>query len=305
MFSDIISVLRCPICGSAVSGDMACANNHKFSLVEDAADFLVNPAKEITTELSAAKRDAEINRQMFLGRPFTEKQLFEYNLIAKDIQKYIGPKKYKVILELGSGHCYVAHKIAAAFPDSQIIASDIYFPNIEETERGPININKVVSSMDKLPFKDKSIDVIFVMSALHHASKLKAVFSECYRVLKKGGCFLIFDEITTSYFEPNKATNVDATSKGYNDRLYGLSDYKSAAKNAGFVFSLKFPSIMKSLLKRMPPNKERVKPAKRVLAKIIHNSRLFQILVEKCYPILLYFVILPSFFVCAKNNYNN
>lgn len=300
MFSDILPILQCPVCGLDISQNMTCRSNHQFGLAENAISFLINSSEEIAIELQAAKRDAEADKQMLLNNPFTEKQLLEYDLIIKDVRQYIGTRKLGVILELGSGYCYAAHKIAAAFPDSQIIASDIYLPNTKETGRNLNNVNKIISSMDRLPFKDKSIDAIFVMSALHHASRLKDVFSECYRVLKKGGAFLIFDEITTSYFEPNKATNINATSKGYNDRLYKLSDYKSAARKAGFAFYLKFPSILKSYLKQMPPNQERIKPAKRALAKIIHRFSSAQILIRKTYPILLRLIILPSFFVCEK-----
>ena len=47
---------------------------------------------------------------------------------------------------------------------------------------------------------DESIDMVVSSSALHHADNLEAVLTEIYRVLNKGGYFIILNETPFSNF---------------------------------------------------------------------------------------------------------
>lgn len=49
----------------------------------------------------------------------------------------------------------------------------------------------VIASVDKLPFKDKSFDVVKATELFEHIEKLEMGFAECARVLKKNGFLVI------------------------------------------------------------------------------------------------------------------
>lgn len=116
--------------------------------------------------------------------------------------------------------------------------------------------NKVVGcigNFDKMELKDESVDFIFDFFSFHHSDNLDLTFSECYRVLKKGGFVLCLDKA-----RPNHLTDKDLKGmldKEYNnefkrhfgipikkkltrrmngEREYGLRDWQKAFQKSGF-----------------------------------------------------------------------
>ena len=90
---------------------------------------------------------------------------------------------------------------------------------------------------EKLPFTEKTFDLIFVRQGLHHASDLQMMCKELYRVLKSDGLLIVAREHVVN----NYTTGLTKFLMSQPDhRLYGgefaytLSTYKSALRDAGF-----------------------------------------------------------------------
>jgi sterol 24-C-methyltransferase len=59
----------------------------------------------------------------------------------------------------------------------------------------------VEGDFSKMPFADESFDAVFAIEVLCQAANLKNVYTECYRVLKKGGKFGFYEECMTDKFD--------------------------------------------------------------------------------------------------------
>ncbi len=90
------------------------------------------------------------------------------------------------ILDLGCGDIKLS-KAGEDFPnysfEGEVIGLDFMETKIADVI---CDLNK-----GKLPFKDKTFDIVYTHHSLEHVKNLLALISEVFRVLKKGGRFLI------------------------------------------------------------------------------------------------------------------
>lgn len=92
--------------------------------------------------------------------------------------------KPKEILEIGSRQAVNQTDIAnlrILFPESNFVGLDM--------QKGP-GVD-VVASAEKLPFKDKSFDLIFCLETLEHTERPAVICTEIERVLKTNGVAII------------------------------------------------------------------------------------------------------------------
>ncbi len=93
--------------------------------------------------------------------------------------------------------------------------------NIDISEKADISVN---FGVDRLPFENESIDLIYSDHTIEHVENYLFLISEINRVLKKGGCFLVgvpyvtltkyhlvnpyhlhnFNEFSFDFFDPTK-----------------------------------------------------------------------------------------------------
>lgn len=145
--------------------------------------------------------------------------------------------KVRKILDIGCGSGMQTLALAKYFPDSQITASDIHQPFLDELrKRAKIagldeRISTHRASMDNLPFKEKSFDIIWaegsafiigVSSALRYWKKF----------LKTEG-FLVFSECTWFTDFPSKECR-EFFDTACPD-MPGESDIEEMIRSAGFT----------------------------------------------------------------------
>ncbi|MCM8757679.1 MAG: class I SAM-dependent methyltransferase [Candidatus Omnitrophica bacterium] len=130
------------------------------------------------------------NLDKIYKRRFSEEEIVfkrkMYELLYKDfLQKYISTDA--VVLDLGAGYCSFINNIKA----KRKIAVDL---NPDVRKFADSNVEVIIgSSVDMHQIDSESIDVVFTSNFLEHLSKEDIVktLKEVYRVLKKGGKFLI------------------------------------------------------------------------------------------------------------------
>ena len=139
-----------------------------------------------------------------------------YSLHAK-VQLEIGKRLcqrfeyYKLmpsrVLDLGSGPGVFTHQLKSRFPKAHVVALDISHPMLKQIKRRLRRpISKIAGSINLLPFRDKSFDVIFANQVIHWASSFEVLFKEIHRVLKPSGVFVFstlgpdtFKELATAW----------------------------------------------------------------------------------------------------------
>jgi len=102
-------------------------------------------------------------------------------------------------LEIGSGPGYVGLEWLKKTDATQLKGLDISHDMVKVAKKNTKEygfdkrVEYIISSADKLPFKDNTFDGVFSTSSLHEWSKPEDVFNEIYRVLKPSGKFCICD----------------------------------------------------------------------------------------------------------------
>ena len=93
------------------------------------------------------------------------------------------------ILDIGCGDGKYVTYLESECKDSLVIPCDISFKRIQRVvEKGR---SGVVGSGEKIPFKDKTFERVFLMQVIEHVPNPDQVISECERVLKPGGYFFV------------------------------------------------------------------------------------------------------------------
>lgn len=133
-------------------------------------------------------------------------------LRKRRLQKF-GFHESDKILDLGCGDG-LNSKILREEGIRDITGIDISESLLSQAKKLNPDILFVLGSVEKLPFLDKSFDIVFVDSAFHHFTHVPKSLQQIYRVLKKGGhlCFSeshkslfrqLFDAITLFPFSSN------------------------------------------------------------------------------------------------------
>lgn|GEM_PF-2434755 len=90
----------------------------------------------------------------------------------------------ELVLEYGAG----AVSYAAYIP-ARLIRTDLTAAPKDGLDRGL----ETVCDLKALPFRDRSVDLIFGVAVLIYLDDLKAAMTECARVLKPGGRLAVFE----------------------------------------------------------------------------------------------------------------
>jgi len=98
----------------------------------------------------------------------------------------------KRVLDIGAGECVYSRLIAERFGAGEVVACELFPERMLPAFRANQNLalRFVAGDCFRLPFEDRSFDVVFGSFILHHFPNLDKVASEIHRVLKSDGLYI-------------------------------------------------------------------------------------------------------------------
>lgn len=96
----------------------------------------------------------------------------------------------KRILDLGCGTGNVALQLLEVI-DLNIIGADISIPMLEVARKKSLDVIRADANNTGLPFLDNSFDTVMGVYIIHQIKSLTSLFSECFRILRKGTLVLL------------------------------------------------------------------------------------------------------------------
>lgn len=274
-------IFRCTRCNRDLE-ELICTHCNIEYKKNDIPYFLTDVSEEILQEIDVSGKEFDNNFE------YIDVQIQQHENILKDIRTIIHPNSK--ILEIAAFGWYISKSLAK---DNNVTMLDIFYPfAIPWT-----NPLQVYWCMEKLPFRDAMFDYVIITSALHHTSYLEKTFSEVSRVLKAWWKFLIFNEVSKTYFWT--WDNIKEVNDGwYNDQEYSIADYKKSSESY-FDFEVKVPKLIYWYINN-DVLINNLKWHKRFLLRIFKSIPGHMEILQLIYPVLHYFIFVPSFFVLTK-----
>ena len=271
MKKDVLDLLLCPSCHNPTLNisDVSYENKNEirtgevrctfcaslFEIRDGILNLLINPGCEIIKEQQGwtILEKAVVNTdELMLALPYAfgdkheegwKSQADNFNLIFPIIKIKSSDK----VLDIGAGRCWATRFFAKE--GCYTVGLDILLTKYVGLLTGDIYIEKekvfferICSSMEKIPFRDNTFNIIFMSATLHHSSYISIVAKEISRMLKPGGSFVLINEPVKGYLDRNKASESPEYKAGINEHLYRLGDYLTSLKEAGLIYKI-YPYI--------------------------------------------------------------
>lgn len=203
---DLIAVLACPVDHSVLTFnevELVCENGHFFRLEQGVPIFSENPRRELVPQNMKACQYSGAQSSI---DPFVNDWLVNTNgnlywAARGRLPRYpipdwpFGEGDGKLLVDVGCS--WGRWSIAAARKGYRPIGLDVHIDALAAGERVSRQLGNQVlylcGDADRLPFKSKSIDLVFSYSVLQHLERSLVIrfFKEVCRVLKPGGlCFV-------------------------------------------------------------------------------------------------------------------
>ena len=153
---------------------------------------------------------------------------------------YASLKEGETVLDLGSGagfDCFLAARKVG--PKGKVFGVDMTPEMLERARRNALegnyrNVEFLAGEIESLPVEDDSIDAVISNCVINLSPDKEQVFREIYRVLKKGGRFMVSD-IVLSKPLPKKLMESVGAYIGCVAGAAGREEYLEAIKKAGFT----------------------------------------------------------------------
>ena len=122
-------------------------------------------------------------------------------------------------VDLGSGRGNDVLRLAELVGDNGFAYGvDVSHGMLEKARKnakkfGVTNVKFIESNIEKIPLDDNSCDLLISNCTINHATDKNAVWSEVYRILKKGGRFIVSDIYSTKPVPEEFATDPVAISE--------------------------------------------------------------------------------------------
>lgn len=152
------------------------------------------------------------------------------------------PKRKGTVLDIGAGHGVSSFALAkdgwnvvALEPDSSNLVGAQAIQRLADDSG--LSISVVQDTGENIPFSEESFDFIFARQVLHHATDLRRLCEEAWRVLRPGGMFIaVRDHVISSRHDLPKFLATHPLHKLYGgEHAYQLRQYLEALTCAGFV----------------------------------------------------------------------
>ena len=158
-----------------------------------------------------SRQNQEEKQKKYFGKEFSSKSSYtlkpwQVTQLSR-IKKSLNLENYqnKTVLDLGTGSGYVAVELAKL--GLKVIAVDLTPEAIENLEKykkeyGLTTLELFISSAEKLPLKDNSVDYIVSNAILEHINEEDQAITEWKRVLRPGGKMFITVPLKFRYIWP-------------------------------------------------------------------------------------------------------
>ncbi len=153
---------------------------------------------------------------------------------------YAEPKIGEVCVDLGSGRGTDVIRMAESVGKIGFVYGiDISDGMLEKARRnaekfGVANVSFVRSELEKLELPDNVADLVISNCTLNHASDKQAVWNEIFRIMKKGGRFVISDIYATSPIADEYRNDPVAVAECWAGSVT-RSEYMQQLEKAGFA----------------------------------------------------------------------
>ena len=153
---------------------------------------------------------------------------------------YAEPKTGEVCVDLGSGRGTDVLRMAESVGATGFVYGiDISDGMLDKARRnaekfGVTNVSFICSELEKLELPDKMADLVISNCTLNHAADKQSVWNEIYRILKKGGRFVISDIYATTAIADEYRNDPVAVAECWAGSVT-RSEYMLQLENAGFA----------------------------------------------------------------------
>jgi arsenite methyltransferase len=142
------------------------------------------------------------------------------------------------VLDLGCGAGFDAFLAARRVGSGKVIGVDMTPAMLEKAKEnaakyGVENVEFKLGDIEELPIADESIDIVISNCVINLAPDKDRVFSEAYRVLKKGGRLFASDIVLLEELSPEQKSNPELLSGCVAGALV-KDDYISKLEKSGF-----------------------------------------------------------------------
>lgn len=97
----------------------------------------------------------------------------------------------KDVLDVGCASGWLLSEVAKNYPKAQCTGIDVYKKALDYGSKNYKNLKLIEADAHKLPFSEKSFDLIICTEVLEHVQDPKGVLQEIKRVLKPGGVVIV------------------------------------------------------------------------------------------------------------------
>ena len=196
MTVDLLSILACPRCRSRLSPsaqELRCVGCEASYPVVDGIPILTTEGQiagdhhDVHKQRQASYHDHEADREYEITRPHGTAPLYEW-LLREKFRRGTGALHAvlpgAVVLVVCGGSGMDAEFLAGA--GARVINTDLSMGAVvrarERAARFEFQAASVVADVEQLPFRDRSVDVVYVHDGLHHLEKPLAGLAEMARV---------------------------------------------------------------------------------------------------------------------------
>jgi ubiquinone/menaquinone biosynthesis C-methylase UbiE len=196
---------------------------------------------------------------------------------ANEISNIIESSEIKNVLELGCGKGFNSIYLAKKHPNVKFIGIDItdeHLLTANSKAQDIANLEFSYGDFHDLDFHDSSFDLIFELESICHASNMRKVLSEIYRILKPSGQFVLYEGFKEEGFENlseslKKAAILTEKSMAVNN-FEKIDDWLKIASDTGFKVK-----VISELSEAIMPNLGRFQVWARGYYKYPFLSRIF------------------------------
>lgn len=245
----VLELLRCPACGADLredGGELACTGcERRFAvrngiplLLDEAAPGMDAKRREMAGWVELAREQGwyQPDDRVDLVLPFVCRDLgwedddwraneFSFGLL---LDRFVRPGMR--VLEVGAGKCWAAQHLVPRGCD--YVGTDLLADANIGLGRGSLYegrvgaFPRVQADGERLPFADRSFDLVFCLAALHHAVDFGAMVREMARVARGGALVAALNEGTRPLFRRGEAPQQEEERRhGINEHVHTLPAY--------------------------------------------------------------------------------